>query len=123
VAAPGHPGSFRPRSVSTPTQLATAAPPQKLARLAGQFGFATTTELDAVIADASADLVDICLPTRLHTEVAVRAMQAGRDVLIELPLAATLADARRIVATQRATGRQAFVDMFSRFSPAGQRLR
>jgi len=48
-------------------------------------------------------------------------MQAGHDVFIELPLATTLADARRIIAAQRATGRRAFVDMFSRFSPANQR--
>ena len=97
--------------------------PQKPAKISGQFGFATTTDLDAVIADPSVDLVDICLPTRLHADVAVRAMQAGRDVLIELPLAATLEDARRVVATQQATGRRAFVDMFSRFSPASQHLR
>jgi hypothetical protein len=38
---------------------------------------ATTTDLDAVITDSSVDLVDICLPTRLHADVAVRAMQAG----------------------------------------------
>ncbi len=97
--------------------------PGKLARIAGQFGFAASTDLDAVIADPSVDLVDICLPTALHADVAVRAMQAGRDVLIELPLAATLEDARRIIAAQQATGRQAFVDMFSRFSPANQHLR
>lgn len=97
--------------------------PQKLARISDQFGFATTTDLDALIADASVDLVDICLPTPLHAEVAVRALQAGRDVLVELPLATTLADARRVVAAQQATGRRAFVDMFSRFSPANQHLR
>src|SRR5256885_4179971 len=97
--------------------------PQKLAQISDQFGFATTTDLDAVITDASVDLVDICLPTRLHAQVAVRAMQAGHDVLIELPLADTLQDARRIIATHQATGRRAFVDMFSRFSPAGQHLR
>jgi predicted dehydrogenase len=97
--------------------------PEKLAKISDQFGFATTTDLDAVITDASADLVDICLPTRLHAEVAVAAMQAGRDVLIELPLATTLEDAHRVVAAQQATGRQAFVDMFSRFSPASQQLR
>jgi predicted dehydrogenase len=96
---------------------------QKLAKMGGQFGFATTTDLNAVIADASVDLVDICLPTRLHAEVAVRAMQADRDVLIELPLADTLEDAHLIIAAQQATGRKAFVDMFSRFSPAGQQLR
>src|SRR5215831_10645077 len=97
--------------------------PEKLAAISGQFGFATTTDLDALITDDTVDLVDICLPTRLHADVAVRAMQAGHDVLIELPLATTLEGARRIIAAQRATGRKAFVDMFSRFSPANQQLR
>jgi predicted dehydrogenase len=99
--------------------------PAKLATISGQFGFvtATTTDLDGLITDATVDLVDICLPTRLHAEVAVMAMQAGRDVLIELPLATTLEDAHRIIAAQQTTGRRAFVDMFSRFSPAHQHLR
>jgi predicted dehydrogenase len=97
--------------------------PEKLAKINEQFGFSTTTNLDAVITDPSVDLVDICLPTRLHANVAAQAMQAGRDVLIELPLATTLADARRIIEVQQATGRRAFVDMFSRFIPAHQWLR
>ena len=97
--------------------------PQKLAKISDQFGFATTTDLDGLITDPSVDLLDICLPTRLHAEIAVRAMEAGKDVLIELPLAGTLEDAHRIIAAQQATGRKAFVDMFSRFSPAGQQLR
>jgi len=97
--------------------------PEKLAKISDQFGFATTTDLDAVITDTSVNLVDICLPTRLHAEVAVRAMEAGKDVLIELPLATSLEDADRVVAAQRATGQMAFVDMFSRFSAANQQLR
>jgi len=95
----------------------------KLATISGQFGFVTTTDLDALITDDAVDLVDICLPTALHADVAVAAMQAGHDVLIELPLATTIEDAHRIIAAQQATGRQAFVDMFSRFSPANQHLR
>jgi predicted dehydrogenase len=59
--------------------------PQKLATISEQFGFGTTTDLDALITDDSVDLIDICLPTRLHADVAARAMQAARDVLIELP--------------------------------------
>jgi predicted dehydrogenase len=97
--------------------------PRKLAKINAQFGFATTTDLDAVITDPSVDLVDICLPTKVHAEVAVRAMQAGKDVLAELPLATTLEDAHRIVAAQQSSGCRAFVDMFSRFSPANQHLR
>ena len=97
--------------------------PEKLAKISAEFGFATGTDLEAVITDPAVDLVDICLPTRLHADTAVRAMEAGKHVLIELPLATTIDDARRIVAVQQATGRRAFVDMFSRFSPANQQLR
>jgi predicted dehydrogenase len=97
--------------------------PEKLAGMRDQFGFATTTGLTALIQDPSVDLVDVCLPTALHADVAVQAMEAGQDVLIELPLASTVEDARRVVAAQQATGRRAFVDMFSRFSPADQHLR
>jgi predicted dehydrogenase len=97
--------------------------PEKLAKIADEFGFGTCTDLDGLIADGSVDLVDICLPTRLHADIAIRAMQAGKHVLIELPLAATLDDARRVVAAHQATGQMAFVDMFSRFSPANQHLR
>jgi predicted dehydrogenase len=81
--------------------------PDSKGNISEQFGFAISTNLDAVITDPSVDLVDICLPTRLHADVAVRAMRAGRDVLIELPLAATLEDAHRIVAAQQATGKVA----------------
>lgn len=96
---------------------------EKLAQIRDDFGFATSTDLDAVLHDPSVDLIDICLPTRLHADVAVRALNASKDVLIELPLADYLYDAARIVAAQQASGRHAFVDMFSRFNPANQRLR
>ncbi|ORT56063.1 Gfo/Idh/MocA family oxidoreductase [Streptomyces sp. CB03238] len=97
--------------------------PAKLEKFADDFGFTITTDLDVLITDASVDLVDICLPTHLHAEVAVRAMEAGKDVLIQLPLATTMDDAQRVIDTQRVTGRQVFVDMFSRFSPANAYLR
>ena len=48
--------------------------------------------------------------------------QAGKHVLCELPLAATMADARRIVDAQAASDRQVFVDMFGRFDPATEFL-
>jgi predicted dehydrogenase len=76
-----------------------------------------------LIADGSVDPVDVCLPTRLHADVAIRARQAGKHVLIELPLAASRNDARRIIAAHKASGQMAFVEMFSRFSPASQYLR
>ncbi|MYT32937.1 MULTISPECIES: Gfo/Idh/MocA family oxidoreductase [unclassified Streptomyces] len=94
--------------------------PAKLQPLAEQFGFETTTDLDDIYGDPDIGLVDVCLPTPLHADHAVRAMEAGKDVLCELPLATTMEDAHRIIQAQRATGRQAFVDLFARFNPVNE---
>jgi predicted dehydrogenase len=85
--------------------------PAKLQAFADEFGYATTT-----------DLVDVCLPTPVHAEHALRALAAGKHVLCELPLATTMADARRIVDAQAASDRQVFVDMSGRFDPATEFL-
>ena len=96
--------------------------PAKLQAFADEFGYATTTDVAAIYDDPTVDLVDVCLPTGLHTEHVTRALQAGKHVLCELPLAATMDDARRIVDAQAASDRQAFVDMFGRFDPATEFL-
>jgi predicted dehydrogenase len=53
------------------------------------------------------DLVAVCTPPEHHADVAVAALEAGRDVFVEKPLATTLADADRILsAGEGATGFQ-----------------
>jgi predicted dehydrogenase len=97
--------------------------PAKLQAFAEKFGYAaTTTEVASVYHDPTIELVDVCLPTPLHAEHALRALEAGKHVLCELPLATTMADARRIVDAQAASDRQVFVDMFGRFDPATEFL-
>ncbi|MEU7144611.1 Gfo/Idh/MocA family oxidoreductase [Nocardia sp. NPDC046473] len=96
--------------------------PAKLAVIAAETGFATTTDLDSLYVDPTIDLVDICLPTPLHAEHAVRALEAGKDVLCQLPLATAMADAHRVIEAEQCTGRRVFVDMFPRFNPANTYL-
>jgi predicted dehydrogenase len=96
--------------------------PTKLRAFADEFGYATTTDPASIYDDPTIDLVDVCLPTLLHAEHAVRALEAGKHVLCELPLATTMDDARRIVDAQAAGDRQVFVDMFGRFDPATEVL-
>ena len=55
--------------------------PAKLDEIASELGFETTTELDAIYDDPMIDLVDVCLPTPLHAEHVLRALQAGKHVL------------------------------------------
>ena len=53
---------------------------------------------------AELDAVDICLPTVAHAEVAIATAKAGKHVLIEKPLANTLAQAKEVVAAADAAG-------------------
>jgi predicted dehydrogenase len=96
--------------------------PAKLQAFADEFGYATTTDLSSIYHDPAIDLVDVCLPTPLHAEHVTRALEAGKHVLCELPLAASMDDARRIVDAAAASDRQVFVDMFGRFDPATEFL-
>ena len=97
--------------------------PAKLQAFADEFGYATTTEVASIYDDPTIDLVDVCLPTELHAEHVLWALEAGKHVLCELPLATTMDDARRIVEAAAASDRQVFVDMFGRFDPATEVLR
>ena len=96
--------------------------PAKLQAFADEFSYATTTEVASIYDDPAIDLVDVCLPTPLHADHVTRALAAGKHMLCELPLAATMADARRIVDAAAASDRQVFVDMFGRFDPATEFL-
>ncbi|HBE70548.1 MAG TPA: gfo/Idh/MocA family oxidoreductase, partial [Planctomycetaceae bacterium] len=53
--------------------------------------------LDALLADDSIDLVDICLPPNLHVDAACKALAAGKHVLCEKPLGLTTEDCDQIL--------------------------
>ena len=54
------------------------------------------TDLDTVLADPGVDILSVCTPTPSHADIATRALRAGKHVLLEKPIALTLADARAI---------------------------
>ena len=54
------------------------------------------TELKSALAAVSADIVDICLPTDQHMEIAVEALKSGKHVFCEKPLALSLDQAEKI---------------------------
>jgi predicted dehydrogenase len=55
-----------------------------------------TTDLRSVLNDDSIDLIDIVTPNHLHAEFAIAALEAGKHVACEKPLAGILEDARRM---------------------------
>jgi len=57
----------------------------------------TYKKLEELLADPAVDLIDLCVPTPLHAPQATAALQSGKHVLCEKPLARTSAIARDIV--------------------------
>jgi predicted dehydrogenase len=60
-------------------------------------GISTYANLNEILADSNVDLLDICLPPNAHAATAIAALNAGKHVLSEKPIALKLEDADRMV--------------------------
>ena len=58
-----------------------------------------------LLRDPSIDAVDIVTPNHLHGEIGVAALEAGKDVLLEKPMAVTAAECDRLIAAAERSGR------------------
>lgn len=68
-----------------------------------------------LVQDPEVDAVDICLPTHLHQEVAIAALQQGKHVLCEKPLSLTAEACDQILASAQKSGRTFMVGHVLRF--------
>ncbi len=71
-------------------------------------GTEVVSDLAAVLADPEVDIVDVCLPPHLHYRTCVAALEAGKHVVCEKPLVASLAEAEALAQKTQETGRQVF---------------
>jgi predicted dehydrogenase len=81
------------------------------------------TYLDALLADGNVDAVYLATPNALHAEQALRAIAAGKPVLVEKPLALSAAEIDRIEAAASAAGVFVMEAMWTRFLPAVRRAK
>ena len=77
-----------------------------------------TTDLAESLARDDVDAVILSTPTQMHASQAIQCMKAGKHVLVEIPMADTIADSREIVAVQKATGKTAMAGHVRRFNPS-----
>ncbi|SDL35205.1 Gfo/Idh/MocA family protein [Arthrobacter sp. ok362] len=96
--------------------------PAGVAEAAAKYGWAeSATDWRAVIARDDVHIVDICAPGLMHAEIAIAALAAGKHVLVEKPLANTLAEAEAMAAAARSAqdnGVQSMVGFNYRRVPA-----
>ena len=79
-----------------------------------------TDSLTESLAQPGLDAVILTTPTQMHAAQGVACMRAGKHVMIEIPMADSVADSERLVQVQRETGVVAMAGHTRRFNPSHQ---
>ena len=83
--------------------------PGRAAAAAAQYGGRAFDSVEEALADPAIDAVVICTPTRSHCDLAVQALEAGKHVLCEKPMAASAEDARKMIAASKKSGKKLMI--------------
>ncbi|HXN10960.1 MAG TPA: Gfo/Idh/MocA family oxidoreductase [Steroidobacteraceae bacterium] len=97
--------------------------PETTAELARQWKIPHHThDLGVALSQPGVEAALLASPTQVHAAQALQCMDAGKHVMIEIPIADSLADAEQIVRTQQQTGLVAMGGHTRRFNPSHQWL-
>jgi len=120
VIGVGHLGQHHARILASTAGVTLAGvvdtKPGRADEIAGKYGVPGYT--DAADLAGQVDAVTIAVPTASHVEVALRFIDQGVAVLVEKPIAPTVADADRLVAAAAARGVVLAAGHTERFNPA-----
>lgn len=106
-------------------RLAGIAGTQREAALAvsRRFGVPDLIEVESLLANPEIDLIYIATPPFLHYSQALAALQAGKHVICEKPLALTVAQADELVALAQARGLLCIANQMQRYNPLFESVR
>jgi predicted dehydrogenase len=83
-------GAFYPQAQQVRQQVLVGRDDRAVKEAAARYGWSeSATDWSAVVQRDDIDIVDICTPGHLHAEIAIAALEAGKHVLVEKPLANT----------------------------------
>ena len=80
-------------------------------------------DIEEALADPQVQVLHVCTPNHLHRAMAQAALEAGKHVICEKPLATTLEDAKALAALAASTGRVATVPFVYRYHPVVREAR
>ncbi|MBI2843791.1 MAG: Gfo/Idh/MocA family oxidoreductase [Armatimonadetes bacterium] len=105
--------------------VAIAEPIERLRDgLAGKYSVPRAySRWEELVEDNDVDVVYVGVPNDLHAPIAIAAMETGKHVVCEKPLARTVAEGKSMVDKCLATGRKLFIALNHRFVPSNQRVK
>ena len=96
---------------------------EKARSVIGSGGCALHADLNEAFGATQADAALVVSPSATHAEVSMRCLDAGLTVMVEKPLAVTVADGRRVLERARTAGKQVIVAENYRFWPAERTIK
>ncbi|HZR85109.1 MAG TPA: Gfo/Idh/MocA family oxidoreductase [Candidatus Binatia bacterium] len=104
-------------------EAVAARDPERARRFAAKHGIARAHDsYDALLADPALDAIYNPLPNGLHCAWTIRALEAGKDVLCEKPIAANADEAAQMAEAARRTGRKLVEAFHWRYHPLAARM-
>ena len=95
--------------------------PDAIAEFAKERGIGhATTDLAESLARDDVDAVILATPTQMHASQSIQCLEAGKHVMVEIPMADNLEDSIKLVETQKRTGLVAMSGQTRRFNPSHQ---
>jgi predicted dehydrogenase len=111
--------AFYPDTPRVRQQVLVGRDPGAVKAAAERYGWAeSATDWASVVGRDDIDVVDICAPGHLHADIAVAALAAGKHVLVEKPLANTVAESEAMVAAAEASSARSMIGFNYRRVPA-----
>lgn len=86
--------------------------------LAEQYGCKAYSSIDEMLADPEIDAVSVCTANITHAKISIQALNAGKHVLCEKPMATTLADCEAMVAAAKKNGKYLMIGHNQRLAEA-----
>lgn len=92
--------------------------PERARAMAETFGGKVYETVDEMLADPEIDVVSVCAANAQHAELTIRALEAGKHVFCEKPMAITLEECEAMAAAAKKSGKRLLIDQNQRLAPA-----
>ena len=96
---------------------------ERAQEMAAQYGGKVYNSFYELVDDPNVDAVSICVENRSHAEICTAALYAGKHVLVEKPMAVTLAECESMVAAAERNGKHLMIGHNMRFDPVHRRAK
>lgn len=95
---------------------------ERAERAAKEVNAKAYTSIDDLLSE-EVDVIDLCVPTHLHAELAIKSLKAGKHVICEKPISNNLQDAKAMIKAAKENGKRLFIAHTRRFDPRFLRIK